>query len=227
VNSTDLHRRFRSAVGDESKPYLWSDDDIFYYANAAQVELCRPPMFGIADATSVVTVVPVTAGEAFSKISPSIRLVRGASLKSTGRELPIYNYNDMLSGRVESDYGIRVRTVLSNDVGPVRSGIIGVEDNKLRWNCVPSADDEVNLVVYRAPTTTISDFDQELELGEDFLEGYLLWMKHLAYGKQDAEAFDRGKADTFLVLFREYTGRASAEQRRKIHKSRLIQYGGI
>lgn len=227
MNSTDLHHRFRSAVGDESKPYLWSDDEIFYYANAAQIELCRPPMFGIADATSVVTVVPITAGEAFSKISPSIRMVRGASLKSTGRELPLLNYNDALNGRVEQDYGQRIRTVLSDDVGPVRSGLLGVEDNKIRWNCVPVADDEANLVVYRAPVTVIDDFDQELELGEEFLEGYLLWMKHLAYGKQDAEAFDRGKEETFLLLFQNYVARASAEQRRKVHKARLIQYGGL
>lgn len=227
MNSTDLHRKFRSAVGDESKPYLWSDDDVFSYANAAQIELCRPPMFGIADATSVVTVVLVTAGEAFSKISPSIRTIRGASLKSTGRDLPLYNYGDVLSGRVEQDYGLHLRTVLSSDVAPVRSGVLGVEDNKIRWNSVPSVDDEVNLVVYRAPLTVVDDFDQELELGEEFLEGYLLWMKHLAYGKQDAEAFDRGKEDTFLLLFRDYVARASAEQRRKVHKPRLIQYGGL
>jgi hypothetical protein len=227
MNSTDLLLRFRSEVGDESRPYLWTDDDIFAYAASAQINLCRLPLRGIADATSVATIVPVIAGEPFSPLHPSVLEIRGATLRSTGRQIETFNYGDVLSGRVEQDFGLRIRTVLSDDVGPIRSAVLGVEDGKLRWNGVPEVDDEVKLVIYRQPFSLVSDHDQVVELIDEHLDGLLLWMKHRAYGKQDGEAFDRTKSEEFLALFVAYQDYAAQAQRRKLHKPRLIQYGGI
>lgn len=228
MNSTDLHGWFRSEVGDIEEPYLWSDEDVFRYMDAAQDQLCRAPLLGIADASSPVTVIPITAGEVFSPVSECITQIRGATLVSTGRELEVFNYFDLANKQMEKDYGFSVRPIMSSTLGPIRSVVLGVEDDKLRWNAIPEVDDEVHLTVFRRPTTAITDFDQELELrSSDYREGFLHWMKYLAYGKQDADAFDRGKQAEFREAYEEFAVRMAAAQRRKLHKPRVVLYGGL
>ena len=51
--------------------------------------------------------------------------------------------------------------------------------------------------------------------------------KHRAYMKQDAETFDRTKADEFEKRFNAYCGQVKEEERRKAFKVRTVAYGGI
>lgn len=52
-------------------------------------------------------------------------------------------------------------------------------------------------------------------------------MKHRAYMKQDAETFDRTKADEFEQRFNTYCEQVKREERRKGFKVRSVAYGGI
>jgi hypothetical protein len=52
-------------------------------------------------------------------------------------------------------------------------------------------------------------------------------MKHLAYGKEDAETFDRGRADEAKVLHDQAVFVALDAQKRRKHKPALMQYGGL
>ena len=52
-------------------------------------------------------------------------------------------------------------------------------------------------------------------------------MKHLAFSKQDAETFDRGKADECEGRFRAYCHAALKEQERARRNSGTVVYGGL
>jgi hypothetical protein len=86
----------------------------------------------------------------------------------------------------------------------------------------------VNLSVFRLPITAITDDgDQEFEIDEQHHEHLLLWVKHRAYSKQDAETFDRTKAKEFDDAFRGYCARAKSEQDRLRRVPTPVAYGGI
>jgi hypothetical protein len=51
-------------------------------------------------------------------------------------------------------------------------------------------------------------------------------MKHLAHLKQDAETYDRGRADQFRTEFFAYCDQAKAEREKREHKFRTVAYGG-
>lgn len=91
----------------------------------------------------------------------------------------------------------------------------------------PNNTATVELRVFRLPLVPITDAgDQELEIDEQHHLSLLLWMKHRAYGKEDAETFDRSKRDDFEQRFQAYCARAKAEQVRLRHPAGTVQYGG-
>ena len=86
----------------------------------------------------------------------------------------------------------------------------------------------VNLAVFRLPLVAITDDgDQALEIDEQHHEHLLLWVKHRAYDKQDAETFDRRKSDDFAARFRTYCADVKKEQDRARRVVSAVAYGGI
>ena len=65
-----------------------------------------------------------------------------------------------------------------------------------------------------------------LEIDEQHHLHLLDGMKRLAYRKEDAETYDRGRADQFDAAFYAYCDQAKAERERREHKYRTIPYGG-
>lgn len=55
----------------------------------------------------------------------------------------------------------------------------------------------------------------------------LLWMKHLAYAKQDADTFDKERSENAKMAFVGYCEQAGVEKRRRNLKPQLIAYGGL
>jgi hypothetical protein len=51
-------------------------------------------------------------------------------------------------------------------------------------------------------------------------------MKELAYGRHDADTFDKAKSDDFSKAFVLACAQAKLERERRYHKPRLINYGG-
>lgn len=84
----------------------------------------------------------------------------------------------------------------------------------------------LQMTVFRLPRVDITD-DQELEVLPQHHRHLLLWAKHLAYSKQNAETFDRTRAKEFESGFLSYCSAAQIEQRRTRHKPRSVVYGGI
>jgi hypothetical protein len=111
--------------------------------------------------------------------------------------------------------------------GTLRALITGGSVNFARLYPKAAETTTVRLNVFRLPITTVSDDDEPFEIGEEHHRHLLLWIKHLAYSKQDAEAFDKTKATAFKTDFETYCFEVQAEQRRARHKTRIVAYGGL
>ena len=182
---------------------------------------------GVPDSTSPLTQIPVYTGEANAEISPLILRIRDAQLVSLGRPLKIINHTDLPLVSLP-DYGTIRDVYLNNLSGEVRYMLIGQQRGLVTWIQVPAEDDTVQLSVYRLPLERIVGPEQEFsDIGEEHHEHLLLWMKARAYGKQDAETFDKGRRDEYKAAFTEYCSMAKAEWERAKSKVRSVAYGGI
>lgn len=223
MTSDELFELFRSDIDDAVRPYLWSDTEVWRYMNDAYRQFVRLTG-GIPDISSEITEVDITTGEATSEISRKILKFRQAKLVSTGQKLKIVNYTDRPEGF--DDYG-----VLSNSEdqpGEVHSMVVGEQKGLVRWIQVPVADDSVKLSVLRLPLVDITGDGQEFdEVDDEHHESLLLWMKHRAHNKQDAETFDKGKSQDFRAQFELYCESVKEEIERWKSKPRVVAYGGL
>jgi hypothetical protein len=66
-----------------------------------------------------------------------------------------------------------------------------------------------------------------MEIPEHHHVNLLMWMKARAYGKLDAETYDKTKQMEYEQKFRAYCTQAKAEQGKLAHMHRTVAYGGI
>ena len=218
MNSSELLSLFRSEMVDEVEPFLWSDENIFGYEDDAQKMFCRNTD-GIADATTVaVTKIDVVPDNSWLNLHASILKIRKVTRSDTGLTVELLNQEDMDLRNMHFD----------STKGPVKALITGMEGHKIRVWPISSETISLLLTVFRLPLNKITDDgDQTFEVDEEHHRHLLMWCKHLAYMKQDAETFDKSKAKDFEERFLMYCNKVREEERRKRHKSRLITYGGI
>ena len=228
MDSTALLELFRSDVRDQADPPLWSDVEVFSYMDDAQKMFCRL-QGGIADASSAITQLTVPAGTVNATLSPRILKVREAHIAATGRSVEILNFEDLQTrGSGGDDYGYRtIGYSLDMSTGSVTAMVVGMDANKARLIRIPEQSTTISLIVYRMPLDTIEEADQPLEIDEQHHPHLLLWMKHRAHMKQDAETYDRGRSDQFRAEFLAYCDQAKAERERREHKYRSVVYGGL
>lgn len=226
MNTTETYEAFRSDVVDVAKPYLWSEDEVWRYMNAAYVQFVRLTG-GITDFLSDATRVTMTAGEMQAELHPSILRIIGASRVSDGGEIKVMNMTDaqVLTTR---DYATVIPLLQQNAPGPVRYMVVGRQRNICEWVQIPVADDTAQLTVYRLPLNKITGDGQEFDdVADHHHDALLHWMKHLAYMKQDAETYDKAKSADFEQRFISYCASAKAEWERAKHKTRVVMYGGL
>lgn len=218
MNTADLLARFRSDMVDTEEPHLWSDEDVYGYMDQAQVQFCRKTG-GIGDAsTPAVTLLDIAPNAMTVPTHPSILTIHDAFDQDTGRPVEVVNYKDL----------VRRGERLTARSGRMRSLVIGMEPHKARPQ--PLVDDTVTvqLLVDRLPLVAIDQTGtQEFEVDAQHLPTLLMWMKALAYGKQDAETFDRSRAADFEARFLAAADEAKNEKERALHKTRVVQYGGL
>lgn len=218
MNTTELEQAFRQEVRDLAPPYLWSQTEILAYANDAQNALCRLGG-GIGDSTSALTRIDFAPNTEYVDISPRILKLRAVHLESTGEELRIMNHED---------YYLRGGTRrLGNLIpGPVKAVVTGMTANKLMLVDIPIDTDALRLVLYRMPLESLTEPFQDLEVDEYHHRPLLMWMKHLAHMKQDAETYDRGRSEQYGMDFRAYCDQVKREREMSEHKQRTVAYGG-
>lgn len=218
MNSTELIDTFREEMNDNVAPYLWSDTLLYRYLDDAQKMFCRKTE-GIEDSsTTAITRLDIQAGVEWYAADKRILKVRKAFDTATGHELPVVN---MEKAGAE---GIR----FDGRAAPLKALVAGLEKNKLRAWPKPSDAATVSLSVFRLPLEPITDFgDQELEVGEQHHLALLLWVKHRAYGKEDAETFNRAKGEEYEARFYAYCAEARKEQERARRTVGTVIYGGL
>ena len=117
---------------------------------------------------------------------------------------------------------------LDGTTGALTTVIFGMEENQLRLARTASADDALQLLVFRLPLATLSGVaDEVFEIGEQHHYHLLSWAKRCALLKQDAETFDKNRSDDMEATFRAYCAQAKVEQGNKRHKVRNVSFGGI
>jgi len=230
MNAQELYDQFRSDMVDTALPYLWSEKDVVRYMNDAYRMFVRLTG-GIADFTSALSRVAITAGDATSPMDSRILRVMEAYRLSDEAKIEVINQSDMTFSQ-STDYGRTRPLFLDSTPGPVRYMIIGAQRNVAKWVQVPTADDEVQLFIYRLPATALDPESPDMdfafdEVGEEHHTHLCLWMQHLAYRKADADTFDKGRSDEYGKLFEAYCKMATAEWERYKHKTRVVTYGGL
>jgi hypothetical protein len=218
VDSTGLVTLFRQDMSDEASPPLWSDEELFGYADDAQKMFTRC-IGGLADATSALTLIAFDIDQTDFILDPRIMKVRKAYRVSDGSPLAIVNYENMEKECVRFD----------GKKGPVRTVVLGTDEKIAYLLPIPSVADSIQLLVDRLPlaTLTLDDEPQDLEVAEQHHRHLMLWMKALAYQKQDAETFDKSKATEFESKFLAYCDMARKEKDKRKHVPRSVNYGGI
>lgn len=217
MTPADLLLRFRREMADTVEPYLWSDEEIIDYIASAHERLVRK-VGGLADSTSSITSITVVPGTEWYAISPRILKIRKATVVSTGVPLHI-DTPETADAR-----GIRFRP---GSAGWPKALVQGLEDGKLRLYPVPVLADTIALSVLRMPMQAITAPESEIEAPEQHHEHLLLWMKALAYRKQDSETVDKNRAADFDAQFENYCAQVFAELSRQRRSAGPVVYGGL
>jgi hypothetical protein len=215
MDAGELLGLFRAEMNDVAAPYLWSDDFIYGAIDDAQKQFTRKT-HGIPDSTTPLVDLALTTVTDVYKLSPLILKVRSARRADNGRPLEVINEEDMPQRGWYFD-GIP---------GVVKALILGMDTDSVRCWPVPIADTAVKLSVFRLPLLDSSD-SGEFEIATQHHRHLLMWAKHLAYGVQDAETFDKTRARDFKDAFEAYCFNVKTEQDRARHKPRSVSYGGL
>jgi hypothetical protein len=237
-----LHDLFRTQIADTIAPYLFSTDEIYEYMTDAQRMLCRLTE-GIPDATSAdVTKIDFGPMVEYGSMSPLVLTVRGAYRKSDGREIEVLNIEDFRYGtgglNIDYDYlpgggnaaaGYADTLRWRIQTGPqINAIILGMEKNKARCYPICTVGDTVMIETYRLPRGELTvSANCQFEVDAQHHRHLLLWMKSLAYAKQDVDIRDDRLAAQYEQDFTEYCEKARREQGRAKHKPRTVLYGGI
>lgn len=219
MTSSDLLIAFRAEMVDIVMPYLWEDAEIFSFIDEAQTLICRETV-GIADArTPAVTQINVVPGTDWYTTHSSILNIRNITRGDTGIKV------DMLTAEQANTASV---VFLPTLLGPVKKVVLGLDAHAIRIAPMPNETVTLNLAVYRLPLVPITDIgDQMLEIDIQHHVNLMLWMKHRAYDKQDAETFDRRKSEEYEQRFKAYCARVSQEMQRARRVQGNVAYGGF
>lgn len=217
MDSTEVLRRFRLDMDDLETPPLWSDEEVFEYMTDAQNQFCRETE-GIADSrTPSICQLAMVAGTEWYTVSPLILKLRAVRRSDDGREIAVLNPETLT----------RMDVRFENRTAPIKALVAGLSDGALRSWPIPSETLTLNMEVFRLPLYSITDTDQQFEIGVQHHTHLVLWMRHRAYLKQDADTYDIRAAELYENKFKAYCFKALQEQERARRQIGVVAYGGI
>ena len=219
---------WRSQVADEDTPYLWSDDQAFRYLIDAQDKFVEWTGGILDSTTAALTDLALIANSPWAAFSPYVlRFLDRGRLLTAKRDVKFASKSDIEQIKVR-DYGQWMPLSFDDaDVGEVMYAITGLDENKVRLVRVPAVNDTLRTTVYRLPFPRIADWDDPLEIPEENHLDLILWMKHRAYGKHDAETYDKALAKESKEDFKAICEDVRAKKERRQHKPRVVKYGGL
>lgn len=223
MTPSELKDRFRVMMRDEVEPFLWTDEDIYQYMEQAQNDLVRY-IGGISDSRSDLTYITMKDKVAYYPISQKILKVVAIYRDDTGEPLRLMNEENMAT----------YHRNLREPVGKVNSVVVGMDQDYVRLDPVPDESEAglmLRMHVYRLPRPIIQlnscgEETEALEIHEHHHTHLMTGMAAQAHRKQDAETFDRERADRFNREFLEYADQCKRERERREHRPRVVAYGG-
>lgn len=240
----ELKARFRRDVddvvgGSAGDDFLWSDEEVFDYMDEAQREFVRrthvlrkthPFTTAI---TEIVYTAPVgTPVNADGFITPHPQIIKPLrarmTLSSNTDPLQIVTAEDLDGGLLVRDYGLFFTGDWQSKSGPARFLITNMQEDMWRLAPIPVIDDTVELTVEHMPIDTVTCDGRALEVTErEDQMTMVLYMKYLAYLKQDADIYDKELADRFEAAFEKKADNRRREVRRSRFRHTGMRYGGI
>lgn len=181
----EFRLRFRQGTGDLSKPYLWSDEEVDQFANDAEDEACRRAGLLVDSSSPEASEIVISARDEAVDLHESVIFVRRARLASSGRTL---------SPRVARAMDEECPGWEDTPASIPQIFVPDWESGKLRlWPPAAQAD-TLKLTVVRTPLVPMEKDGDSPSIPRRYHAALLDWMYHLAYLKQDADAFDPKKA---------------------------------
>lgn len=217
MNAGGLVSTFRSEMSDTEDPPLWSDAQLYSFADDAQKQFCRLTE-GLPESTlDAITKLSIVPNVDTYALDARILKIRAAWRADTGKPVAVLNVENMGPNGMYFD----------NRPAILEALITGMDTDQVRTWPLPNESVAVRLSVYRLPLNEINDSLDALEVAPQHHRHLLLWMKHLAYSVHDAETFDKTKAAEFEAAFERYCTKVKMEQERARHHTRVVVYGGI
>lgn len=240
----ELKDRFRLDVddvegGQAGADFLWSDQEVFDYMDEAQrvfvrrTEILRKTHPFTPALTAITFTAPtVTAVNADGFITYNPKIIRPLrarmSLASNADPLKIATMEDMDEGFFIRDFGLIFTQDWQTKTGPARFLITNMQEDQYRLVPIPLIDDTVELTVLHMPLLDVACDGAALEVTEREDQQIIkLYMKKLAFEKQDADTYDRDLADKFEAQFEKRVDERRREIRRTRFRHQGMRYGGI
>ncbi|MGH8562720.1 MAG: hypothetical protein ACREXW_01015 [Gammaproteobacteria bacterium] len=194
MTADEIDCAFRGRVDDKVAPFLWSAEDVRSYRSEAIREYCRRVPI-VDNATASVCQINVTANQPTYALQGSVLFVNRVKLAS--QEHPLRDF--------ERDTLDEYRAGWETETG-TPEGWIEPMTGFITLVPIPVAADKLLLEVGRLPLEDIHQGSDEPEIQQKDHFVLLDWMCHLAYLKQDADAYDQAKSDRWAVYFTNKVG---------------------
>lgn len=220
ASADDLIRSFRQRMRDTKAPYFWSDCELYEYMSNGESTIAER-ILCIQDMSSEACIYDVPSGESEVVLHPSVIRIRDARWVENGGEIKL----DIKSVDQLVDEGARILT----RQGRPHTMLTGAVTDGVRLYPMPQDDGQLHLAMYRTPLKQLSETNKKFEIPFQYRAALLEWMKFEALMKDDAETFDRERAERALSVFdRKVDEYETNEQRRRGGpQSGYIAYGGL
>lgn len=206
MNVAEFIATFRLEMSDAALPYLWSDGEIVTYLNEAVNEACVRARLIEDSTTPAVCAVTLVPNQSSYNLNPLVIDLKRVTYNGKALTLSSIEAEDQNEWTWEARVGSEpLRYIYSG------SGV-------LRMIPTPTQAATVNLTVYRLPITplTLDDDTASPDIPASLHPRLKDWVYRCAYLKQDADAFDKSRADEFDMRFeRSFGVRLDANVARK------------
>jgi hypothetical protein len=215
----ELVNNLRADILDDVQiPYLWPSEQLLRYLNYAEVQACRRSHLLIDSTTTNDSGTAATAGTMGQKPLCQLTLVAGQSVYNlspkiiqvkrcqlSGMSYPLVGpltyqeVDEQISGWVGT-----CGTIGTSGTGGFPSSFLNEPGNTITFILAPSASGTAYLTISRLPLLPFT-LQTSPEIAEKYHEGLMNWAAHLAYLKNDTEAFNPAKSkfyeDKFITEF--------------------------
>lgn len=215
----DLITTFRADMQDMSQPYLWTDAELLTYVNEGLVRLFQD----VREPTTTVSVT-IAAGERDFPIPTELMMITGCHVVPPGMtggdptEVVAYNVDErrtMFTRRAS-------HTLFVDSPRPAGAG------NSQYARLSTTFEDDYSVVLtgtIRLPTVSLTTSPLPTRCEEN--PALLSYVKFRALGKQDAETFDKNRAQEVYLLYREQADRLYSSNARRTRPAGKTRYGGL